>query len=230
MSPLPADQGSRPRLRITSGSGTVKVTAEERADVVVERGALAPAADGVVDIRGDRRSSSVEVRCPTGAGLMVGTTSGGVRLGGSFGSVNITTSSGSVRASEVGLADVRTRSGSVEIDSCTGQCRVATTSGRVVVGHAGEADISTVAGKVEVDVDGTANVRTVSGHVRVSSGAAGPVGARTVSGAVKIHLPRGVRPAVSVTGLGPVRCACETGDDVAIEVATVGGHIEIVSG
>jgi DUF4097 and DUF4098 domain-containing protein YvlB len=229
MSSSAAEQGKAPRLRITTGSGTVKVTAEPRADIVVERAAVTASDDGVIDIHGDRRSSSVHVRCPEGAALMVGTTSGGVRLDGTFGSVNITTSSGSIRASEVALADVRTRSGAVELDHCSGRCRVSTTSGKVVVGHAGEADISTVAGKVEVGVEGTVNVKTVSGQVKVAAGATGPVAAHTVSGSVDIRLPEGVRPAVTVVGLGHVRCDCEVGHDVAVDVATVGGRVEIAS-
>jgi DUF4097 and DUF4098 domain-containing protein YvlB len=106
---------------------------------------------------------------------------------------------------------------------------VSTTSGKVVVGHAREADISTVAGKVDVGVEGTVNIKTVSGHVKVVSGAAGPVAAHTVSGAVDIRLPKGVRPAVTVAGFGQVRCACESGHDVAVDVATVGGRVEIAS-
>jgi DUF4097 and DUF4098 domain-containing protein YvlB len=229
MSSSAVEQGQAPRLRITTGSGTVTVTAEPRADVIVERAAVEASDDGVLDIQGDRRSSSLHVRCPTGAALMVGTTSGGVRLDGSFGSVSITTASGSVRADEVARADVRTRSGAVELGECNGPCRVSTTSGKVVVGRAGEADISTVAGKVDVAVEGAVNIRTVSGHVKVEAGGAGPVAAHTVSGAVDIRLPKGVRPGVTIAGFGRVRCDCEQGDDVAVDVATVGGRVEIAS-
>jgi DUF4097 and DUF4098 domain-containing protein YvlB len=228
MASLPTELG-HPRLRITTGSGSITVTAEERADVVVDRGSLALAEDGAVAVQGDRRSASIKVRCPIGSALVVGTASGGVRLGGRLGSVSVTTASGSVRADAVELADVRTHSGSVEVEVCVGRCRVATTSGRVVVSHAGEADVSTVSGKVDIQVAGTTTVRTVSGHVAVESGGGGPVGARTVSGSIKIRLPAGVRPALSVAGLGRVRCDCEPGDDVAIDVATVGGRVEIDS-
>jgi DUF4097 and DUF4098 domain-containing protein YvlB len=218
------------RLRISAVSGHVTVTAEERADIAVDQGVRADnASDGAVEVRGGRPSASVEVRCPTGAAVIVGTTSGNVRLAGRLGSVSVTTASGSIRAGEVASADLRTRSGKVEVEECGGRCRVSTTSGGIVVGQAGEAEIATISGTIHIErVDGAANVRTVSGAVTLGSSASGPVGARTVSGSVTIRLPRGVRPAIRASGFGKVRCACEEGEDVTVDVASVGGDIEIV--
>ena len=89
---------ARLRLRISAFSGGVRVTAEPRTDVVVDRGGVAEAtADGAVEIRAARPSNSVDVRCPVGTDVMVGTRSGGVQLGGRFGTVGVTSQSGSIR-------------------------------------------------------------------------------------------------------------------------------------
>ena len=89
---------ARLRLRISAVSGGVKVTAEARPDVVVDRGGAAVAtADGAFEIRPERASNSVHVRCPAGADVIIGTRSGGVELEGRFGTVGITSQSGSIR-------------------------------------------------------------------------------------------------------------------------------------
>ena len=73
------------RLRISATSGRVTVIAEPRADVVVDRGGSAEAsADGAIEIRAGR-SSSVVVRCPPDADVIVGTRSGRIELRGRFG-------------------------------------------------------------------------------------------------------------------------------------------------
>ncbi len=92
----PAD--ARLRLRISAVSGHVKVTAEPRTDVVVDRGGSTVAtADGALEIRAGRPSDSLDVRCPDRADVMIGTRSGGVELVGLLGTVGITSKSGSIR-------------------------------------------------------------------------------------------------------------------------------------
>jgi DUF4097 and DUF4098 domain-containing protein YvlB len=226
----PAD--ARLRLRISAHSGTVSVTAEPRTDVVVDRGGVAEATvDGAVEIRAARSSNSVDVRCPVGADVMVGTRSGGVRLSGRFGNVGITSQSGSIRVVAAAEADLRTVSGVVELDECAGRCRVSTTSGRITVGATRDAEISTTSGSIGVDgVAGSVQVRSVSGTVNLVSSASGPVIASTVSGSITIRLPTGVRPRVRSSGRGRVRSRFEPGDDVLVEIATVSGTVRLVPG
>jgi hypothetical protein len=50
-----------------------------------------------------------------------------------------------------------------------------------------------------------------------------------VSGSIDITLPSGVRPNVQVKARGKVRCDCEEGNDVEVEVRTVSGKIEIAA-
>ena len=221
---------ARLRLRISAVSGKVRVTAEPRVDVVVDRGGVAAAtADGAVEIRAARSSDSVDVRCPVGADVMVGTRSGGIELRGRFGAVGVTSQSGSIRVAAAEEADLRTVSGVVELDECDGRCRVSTTSGRITVGATRDAEISTTSGSVGVDgVAGSVQVRSVSGKVSVGSSAGGPVNASTVSGSITIRLPAGVRPTVRTSGPGSVRSSFEPGDDVLIDIASVSGTVRLV--
>jgi hypothetical protein len=224
----PAD--ARLRLRISAVSGGVKVTAERRSDVVVDSGGSAVAsADGAVEIRTERASASLDVRCPEGADVVIGTRSGRVELVGRLGTVGITSQSGSIRVDTASEADLRTVSGTVKLEGCDGRCRVSTTSGRITVGATGDTEISTTSGSVEVGtVSGAVQVRSVSGTVTVASSARGPVKASTVSGSITIRLPPGVRPTVRSSGRGTVKSRFEPGDDVVIDIATVSGTVQLV--
>ena len=224
----PAD--ARLRLRISAVSGRVTVTAEARGDVVVERGGVtSAAADGAVEIRGDKPSDAVVVRCPAASDVVVGTRSGSVELEGRFGTVGVTSQSGSIRVAEASEADLRTVSGVVELGACAGRCRVSTTSGRIDVGATRDAEISTTSGSVGLDdVTGTVQARSVSGSVRIASAANGPITVHTVSGSITIHLPEGVRPTVRSSGHGKLRNSFEAGDDVVVEVANVSGRVKLL--
>jgi DUF4097 and DUF4098 domain-containing protein YvlB len=222
---------ARVRLRVTAVSGRVKVTAEPRPDVVVDRGGRAATTpDGAVEIRAQRASDAVHVRCPAGTDVVIGTRSGGVELGGRFGTVGVTSQSGSIHVAQVAEADLRTVSGAVVLDECDGRCRVSTTSGRVRVGATHDAEISTTSGVVGVDdVAGAVQVRSVSGTVTITSLAQGPVKVSTVSGAITIRLPPGVRPTVRSSGRGTVQSSFEPGTDVFVDVANGSGTVRLVA-
>jgi DUF4097 and DUF4098 domain-containing protein YvlB len=227
---MPPTTDAPVRLRISAVSGRVTVTAEDRVDVVVERGGVAHAsADGAVEIGPTQASNSIEVRCPSGADVIVGTRSGRVELSGRYGSIGVTSQSGSIRAGAAAEADLRTLSGSVELASCDGRCRVSTKSGRITLGATGDVEIATVSGSVGLDgAAGGVQVRTVSGRVSIVSAGRGPVRAGTVSGSITIALPAGVRPAVRYSGRGTVRNSFEPGDDVLVDLAAVSGSVRLV--
>jgi DUF4097 and DUF4098 domain-containing protein YvlB len=228
---VPPNTDARVQLRISTASGRVTVVAESRSDVVVDRGGTARSGgDQVVEIRARRQSDSLEVRCPNGADVFVGTRSGNVELQGRLGTVGVTSQSGSIRAAAVAEADLRTVSGTVEVTACDGRCRISTTSGRIEVGSAGDAELSTVSGSVGVDhVAGSAQVRSVSGKVGVASSGRGSVQVRTVSGRITIRLPAGVRPNVRYAGHGKVRSELEPGGDLLVDVANVSGTVRLVT-
>ena len=223
----PAD--AQVRLRISSSSSRVTVSAEHRDDVIVEGASIETSADGAVEIRPERGTKAVEVTCPTGADVVVGTRSGGVELRGRFGHAGVTTHSGLIRVAEAAEVDLRTVSGSVQIDTCDGRCRIATTSGRITVGTTRDADISSMSASIAIDgASGAVEVRSVSGRVAIGSSVGGAVKVRTVSGAITIRVPSGARPAVRTTGLGKVRNSFEPGEDLSVDVAIVSGTVRLV--
>lgn len=227
----PAD-ASGLQLRISAHSGTVTLTAEHRGDVVVHRGGVASApVEGTVDVRPGRASDSIDVSCPVGTDVVIGTRSGSVRLEGRFGTVGITSQSGRVHVATAAAADLRSVSGAVELQRCNGRCRVSTTSGRIAVGATDDAVISTTSGAVSIgDVAGAVEVRAVRASITITSAARGPIDVSTVSGSIVIHLPKDVRPAVRSTGRVKIDNGVEPGDDVDITIASVSGTVRIVPG
>jgi hypothetical protein len=222
---------ARVQLRISAVAGAVTVIAEPRDDVLVDRGGTAQTGDDqVVEIRARRPADAVEVRCPSGSDVIVGTRSGRVELRGQLGTVGVTSQSGSIRAAAVADADLRTVSGRVELTECDGRCRVSTTSGRITVGSAGDAEISTVSGSIGLDlVSGAAQVRSVSGTVAIGSAGRDGLQVRTVSGRITIRLPAGVRPELRYAGWGKVRSDFAPGADLLVDVANVSGSVRLVT-
>jgi DUF4097 and DUF4098 domain-containing protein YvlB len=217
------------RLNIATRSGRVRVEGREGAGLHVRGANVDHDDDGTVRIGGGTGgSNAVEVVCPAGSDVIVGTASGNVELVGSLGDVRVTTASGRISIDDAQRVDVRTASGTIEIGSCHGECRVVTKSSRVRVGNAGSLDCSAVSGRVEVGGVEDASVRTVSGRVALGTANTGRVDVRSVSGKVELEVPRARRPATRLSSIsGRVRCDCETGDDGEITVATTSGTINV---
>jgi DUF4097 and DUF4098 domain-containing protein YvlB len=213
-------------LRITSRSGRVSVTGEDRSDIVVEKGDEPSVGPDGVEITG---SGKVVVRCPAGTDVMVGTGSGDVELDGRLGDARVTTGSGDITVEEVRALDARTGSGDVEVEECGGRCRLKTGSGSVQVGRAGEADLATNSGSVEAELVAGARIKTGSGSVEVGLAEAGGVDVTAHSGSVTVSVPAGLRPATSLrSSSGKVRCDCDEGDDGEIRVKVGSGSIAVV--
>src|SRR5437764_1379761 len=119
----------QPSLTVTTSSGRVVITGEDRPDIVVEGKAAMDEGDGGgVVVRAS--SSSLAVRCPAGTDVRVGTSSGGVELRGRLGDARVTTSSSSIRVENVDALELRSSSGSIEGDTCVGYCRLQAASRR----------------------------------------------------------------------------------------------------
>jgi DUF4097 and DUF4098 domain-containing protein YvlB len=219
--PVPA----HPVVRVTTRSGQVVVIGEHRQDVLVEGTERADVTtDGTLEVSGG--SSSVEVRCPGGTDVIVGTGSGSVDLRGRLGDARVTVGSGSISVDEVERLDARTGSGSFEVESCGGDCRLKTGSGSIRVGRAGNADLATGSGSVEAELVDAAVIRSGSGNVDVGLAGPGRVDVKAHSGSVTVSVPSGVRPAATLrSNSGKVQCDCQTGHDGEVRVRTLSGSI-----
>jgi DUF4097 and DUF4098 domain-containing protein YvlB len=213
-------------VRIASTSGTVRVIAEDRADVDVPDSLEFSVDESVMTVSaGSRRAV---VRVPTGTDLVVGTTSGRVEVVGPVGSLAVTTTSGRVSVEGARSVDIRTASGRIEVGDAIGSCRVSTRSGRVVVGRCGEAHLTSMSGRISLDAaDGPVHAHCVSGRIEVTVDSAQDVDAETVSGRISVRLPAGVRPQI-VARRDEAEPASDQYDCV-VTTRSVSGRIDVVS-
>jgi DUF4097 and DUF4098 domain-containing protein YvlB len=215
-------------LRVTTRSGSVRVEAEDRDDVVTDSGrAKLKHEASIVSI--DAGSDSVNVRCPIGCDVVVGSLSGSVELVGRLGQVRVTAKSGSIHVDEVSSADLRTLSGSVHVERCAGECRIKLMSGSAHVGEAGAVQIASKSGKVEVGtLTGGGDIHVVSGGVEVEEAGRGDLFVKSLSGSVRVGVAPGIRPSARLKSLsGKPLVSVETGNDCVIAVSTLSGRIEL---
>jgi DUF4097 and DUF4098 domain-containing protein YvlB len=216
-------------IRITATSGRIEVTAEDRADVQVDKGQRHPMG-GILEVQSS--SSGVTVRVPLGTDLVVGSHSGSIRVHGRCGNVRVTTRSGKVEVEECASVDARAVSGRVTIGTVTGDARVKTASGRVTVDRVGgDVSVTTVSGRIDVGTaSGAVTAHTVNGRVEISLDRAADVRADSVSGSVKVALPSDVRPEVSLVSVSG-RCDCDLpeGEDCSVTGRSVSGRVEVVA-
>ncbi len=232
---LPID--GRAHLHIGTRSGRVTITAEERDDLRIESGAplrddkITTGDDGKISITSPRGGSAwLEIRCPSGADVAIGTVSGRVELRGRFGPVRVTTVSGRIEVEQAEALDARSVSGHITVGTCTGHCRLLSKSGRITCDSVGDANISTLSGRIHLgDATGKVHAQSVSGKVEARTRGKNDIGVRTLSGSVRIEVPKDVRPNARLRSLtGRPRCDCEEGDDIQIAVRSMSGKIEVV--
>jgi DUF4097 and DUF4098 domain-containing protein YvlB len=224
------------RVCIASRSGRVTVIAEERDDLFAADGEsiaeITRDESGQVSLSARRGSSRIELRCPLGASVRVGTISGSVEFRGLFSEIHVTTTSGSITLEQADAVDIRTVSGNISVKRCGRQCRLQTKTGRAEVGEAESAEVSTVSGRVSVDsASGAVKVKTATGRVEIGTAGKSDVAVQTLSGAVTVKVPKGIRPAALLRSLsGKFSCGCEEGNDCRVAVQTVSGKIDVVPG
>lgn len=220
-------------LRVQSRSGNVLVIGEPRDDVEARGDRLsATEEDGgrIMQLRAGRGSGALEVRCPAGTDVIVGTHSGSVRLEGRLGDVSVTTMSGKIELDAADAADLRTMSAEIRVGSCTGKCRASTVSARIAGGTAGAVSASTMSGSISFErVAGAFKARTVSGSIEALCNGEGPIAVKTVSGRVSISLPDGTAPDTCFkTMTGRVECDLPAGHDLRIDAISVSGSIKVL--
>jgi hypothetical protein len=215
-----------PRLTIAMRSGSIVVRTGPGSDVEVHGAKVRVEPDGTYRIDGG--SKSIDVICPDGTDVILGTSSGRVTLEGPLGDVRITGSSGTVDVEQARSLDLRVRSGSVTVGAVAGECRVVSSSGRIEVESARSIDLSGVSGTISAGSVGGGRVRTTSGRVTVGLDRAADLEVRVVSGTTEITLPRGVAPELRLSTVsGKVKRDLEQGHDCVISVRTVSGKISV---
>jgi DUF4097 and DUF4098 domain-containing protein YvlB len=213
-------------VRISTTSGSINVVAE--AGLTTIQSTTAPLVAEGSSTTFDGGSSRVKVRVPEGTDLVVGATSGRVRIEGRVGSVSAVTTSGRVSIADAGSVDVRTKSGRIDVGRTMSECRAVASSGRVEVGRCGEADVTARSGRIVLkEVHGTARAHCVSGRVDISMGAAYDVDAETVSGRIVVSLPPSVRPQI-VSSSGDV---VDSGDayDCVVVARSGSGRVDVAN-
>jgi DUF4097 and DUF4098 domain-containing protein YvlB len=220
-------RGAAPaRLTIAARSGSIVVRSGSGSEVEVRGGKMQREADGSARI--ESRSGNLEVTCPEGSDVILGTSSGKVSLEGRFGDVRITSSSGRVHVEEVRSLDLRLRSGSVDVETCHGKCHIVAVSGRIEVGRAGPVDITGVSGTITAGSVAGGRIRTTSGRVEVGLDRAADLEVRGVSSSVTVDVPRGVRPELRLHAVGGrVKDDVDKGHDCVISVRIVSGSITV---
>jgi DUF4097 and DUF4098 domain-containing protein YvlB len=220
-------------LRVQSRGGNVSVIAESRDDVEASTDDVKTFLDDggrtLVVRSGGGGSKPLTVRCPIDTDLAVGTQSGSVSLQGRLGSVRVTTMSGSIELLDADEADLRTMSGNIAVGVCRGRCRLNAISGRVTVAEADMTSASTVSGSIKLErVLGDVRARSVSGSIEMNVSGDSPIAVKTVSGRVRIVLPRGVEPQTFFKTRGHVTCDLPRGGDCRIDAVSLSGAIEVV--
>ena len=212
-------------LEIATRSGAVIVRARtiERPEVLSGPAEIQP--DGVVRAG---FSGRIEIACPEGTDVIIGSSSGRIECHGRLGRVAVTGHSGRITIEEARDIEVRSTSGRVSIGRCDEMCRVAVGSGSVNIGSAGSVDVTLASGRLEVDACGDVNVRSGSGRVSLGLVRAGSVEVSTLSGRVSIAVPSGVEPDLQLTSRsGRVQCEVSPGSDGRVAVETLSGAIKV---
>ncbi len=210
-------------VRISTTSGAVRVVAEHgRSEIRSNRELVA-----VLPATIDAGSNRVECRVPEGTDLVIGSTSGRVRIEGRVGAVSVLTTSGRISIDHAVTVDARSKSGRIEIARADGECRVVNGSGRVEIGRCGAADVTSTSGRVTIgEAAGEVRARGTSGRIEMTLTGAHDVDAETVSGRIEVVLPAAVRPQIvdSATEVDP-----GAGDCVVVARST-SGRVVVTNG
>lgn len=180
-------------VRISTTSGSIHVVAEPGRTELWSNREVSEGIPATIDGGSDR----VECRVPEGTDLVVGSTSGRIRIEGRVGAVSALTTSGRISIDHAVSVDARSKSGRIEIDRADRECRVVNGSGRVAIGRCGPADVTSRSGRLTIgEADGQVRARGTSGRIEVAVAGAHDVDAETVSGRIQVELPAAVRPQV----------------------------------
>ena len=179
-------------VRISNGSGRVRVIAEDRDDVHVEGATAVDEQETLTTITGS--TGQLRVRVPIGTDIVAGTGSGRIQISGEVGSVAATTGSGRIEIESARSVDARAESGSIVVEHAAEVCRARGNTGRISVERSGGADVSTKTGRIVLrHVDGPVLAHCVTGRIEIQMAGAHDVDADTVTGRVTVSMPAGTQ-------------------------------------
>ena len=221
---VPTSETAVSTVRVTTTSAAVHVTADAELDSIVAGRVPIAVDQSVATI--DSVSTRVDLRVPEGMDLVIGTSSGRVRVAGTVGSVAVVTRSGSVQIDDAASIDVRTKSGRVVVANSRGEARVISASGKVEIDHCGASDVTTTSGRVVLrNVAGTARAHCASGRVDITMADAHDVDAETVSGRISISLPEGTRARIDTPSAGSAAVSGE--HDCVVTARSGSGKVDV---
>ncbi|SPM43569.1 Uncharacterized conserved protein YvlB, contains DUF4097 and DUF4098 domains [Mycobacterium numidiamassiliense] len=226
-------------VRIEAGGGSIRLTATDRADTVVEvrpqdesRSADVWAAehtrvdfhDGKLAVLGAKRNLpllgggaiDVEIALPSRSRLHASLASADLRANGDFADVRISSASGHVELDSVtGKIKATNASGTFVVRTVEGFASIGTASGDVTIGDCdGDLKFKSASGSLSVAwLRGYAKSRTASGSVNVAAAVRGGVSAHTSSGDVAVGIVEGTAVRMDIsTGSGVVTSSLQPSD------------------
>lgn len=223
------EKGSRVSIRMTSGS--VKVTANDSDEIVVDSDSdrrdgqvLTQRGPGsyLIDMSG-RGEVDVRVSLPRGTTLEdLSTRSADVSVS-DLGPVSVNTTSGNIEVRNVGTAFIRTRSGDITLVNVNGAADIQSTSGDLRSEKiSGKFKFNSMSGDVSVTgVGDEVNVSTLSGDLTVKEGNAGLTFNSTSGNLTAVNIGGDVN---CNTISGDVNLTCVKG---RVEVGAVSGEIKL---
>lgn len=233
---------------VTLELGSLRITASDRADTVVDvrpttatRQADVRAAEqtrveyasGRLSVKAPKErtlfrkspSVDVEIELPEGSHVHVTTAMADVTTAGRLGECEVKASAGDIRVEWVGSARLHTQYGQVMADRVDGTADVTTASGAVRLGTVdGSAVIKNSNGPVEVDeVTGELRVKTSNGLVTIGRAHA-DVNVKAAHGAIRVaEVTRG--SVVLETGMGALDIGVSEGTAAWLDVHTKVGAV-----
>lgn len=246
--------GNTPRLTARISSGSIEIL-EGGADTIDLQIESSRENDFVISQTGDtitvrrplggngwssRESSTrIRVEVPTGTSVRISGASAEITAEVRLAEAFIDTASGDVSLSEVRNAKIKSASGDLTIGVVSGEASLRTASGDVRIGDVGEKmDVTTASGSVDIGLArGDVTSSAASGDLAIDRFEGSDLNLKSVSGNIRVGLPRGTKVALDARSLSghialPERTPSGTVRDdrrqVRARLRTISGNIEIV--
>lgn len=233
------------------GVGSIKISASERADTVVDvrpsdpshRRDVAAAEEMTVEFangrllvrspknwrrwspRGGHESADLLIDLPAGSKVQIDAGVASIRCAGRLGESELKTGVGDIEADEVGSVVVRTGAGDVTFDRVDGSAEVTAGSGAVSIASvAGRAVVKDGNGAVWIgDVAGEAHVKAANGRITIDR-ARHSVTAKTANGPVRLGVVES-GSVVAQSAFGTIEVGVRDGVAAWLDLDTKYGHV-----